>query len=343
MLIDVFHSDPFTTIQMTSVVEKIPYLPDGIRSLNIFEFEPVRTKATAIEERDGVLTVIKTSPRGAPAVERVTEKRIARYFENSRIRHGDTLYADEIASIREFGSETEVMMAQKEIARRVSGPTGLLSNFEYTFENMALGAIQGVVLDADGSTIYNWYDEFGITVPTEVGFDLAANLPNTLKPLCNGIIRAMKRAAQGAFRNSTRIVGLCGDEFWDQLTTHQDVTRTYYNWEAAKELRNDVGSPFTGMVFGDIEWINYRGSDDGSTIAIPTDKVKFFPVGAPGIFKESYSYGESFDWVNTLGKRYYLQPIFDLQRNEWWRVEASSYPLFICTRPAVLQSGRAEA
>ena len=39
----------------------------------------------------------------------------------------------------------------------------------------------------------------------------------------------------------------------------------------------------------------------------------------------------------------YVQPIFDRDRNEWWRMEASSYPLHICVRPEVLYSGRLEA
>jgi hypothetical protein len=33
-------------------------------------------------------------------------------------------------------------------------------------------------------------------------------------------------------------------------------------------------------------------------------------------------------------------PIFDRDRNMWWRVEVFSYPLFICKRPETLASGR---
>jgi hypothetical protein len=36
-------------------------------------------------------------------------------------------------------------------------------------------------------------------------------------------------------------------------------------------------------------------------------------------------------------------PIFDRDRNMWWRQEVYSHPLFICTRPEVLMSGRSEA
>jgi len=341
--LNVFRQDPFTMISMTEAVERNPFNPTGIGELNIFEPFPIRTKATMIEERAGVLTLIKTTPRGAAGTERVTEKRTAQYFENPRIRMGDTIYADEIQSVREFGSESELMQIQSEVARRLSGPTGLQADIEYTFENMRLGAIQGIVLDADGSTLFNWFEEFNIPPAPEVGFNLdQANPPDgALRTICNQVVRAMARASKGAFTKQTEVYGLCGDQFWDALVSHPDVTRTYYNWAAATELRQ--GTAFQAMRFGGINWFNYRGSDDGTTIAIPEDKVKLFPVKAPGVFKVSYAPAEAMQWVNTLGKKMYVQPIFDTQRNEWWRMETTSYPLFMCTRPEVLQSGRLEA
>jgi hypothetical protein len=154
----------------------------------------------------------------------------------------------------------------------------------------------------------------------------------------------MARASQGAFTTSTRVVALCGDSFYDLLVNHPDVIRTYINWAAAADLRDgSQGAAFEAFSFSGITWLNYRGSDDTTTIAIATDKVKFFPVGAPGVFKVAYAPGESFEWVNTPGKPLYLIPIFDRDRNAWWKVEAYSYPLHICVRPEVLQSGRSEA
>jgi hypothetical protein len=41
-----------------------------------------------------------------------------------------------------------------------------------------------------------------------------------------------------------------------------------------------------------------------------------------------------------LGREMYVQPIFDRDRNEWWRMEVDSHPLFICARPEVLMTGR---
>ncbi|GBQ23129.1 putative phage protein GP20 [Gluconacetobacter sacchari DSM 12717] len=338
--LNVFNRDPFTTMELTSYVDKVPFNPTGIGDLGLFEDLPIRTSFLMVEERDQKLVVIPTSPRGAPATERDTEKRKARFFQVPRLAHGDTIYATELQNVRAFGTQTELMQVQDEVSRRLVGPTGLTSNMEYTWELHRLGAIQGKLLDADGTVLYDWAQEFEIERPAEIGFNLTAADPvlGSLRIQCNKIVRAMMRAAQGAWLPSTRVMAMCGDDFWDALITHKDVLTTYFNWEAARELRK--GTAFEAMDFGGISWFNYRGSNDNTTVAVPPDKVKFFPQGAPGVFQRALAPAEAAQWVNTLGKPIYVIPIFDRDRNFWWRMETYSYPLHICTRPEILQSGR---
>lgn len=338
---DIFKQDAFSMVQLTEAVERIPYQPQYLGTLGIFDPDPIRTKALAVEERDGVLTVIKTTPRGAPGAQRTTEKRKIRYFEVPRIMQEDTITADEVQSIRAFGQESEFVQVQAEVARRLNGPTGLLKNIEYTKENMRLGALQGLLLDSDGSTIYDWPTEFGRAIPTEVGFNLAAGTANSIRPLVNGIVRTMQRAAAGSYTPSTRIFALCGDQFYDEFVNHPDVIRTFLNWNDAREIRGgNSGGAFTEFEFAGVTWVNYRGSDDNTTIKLNTDKAKFFPVGAPGIFREAMAPAETFDYVNVPGKPYYVIPIPDRDRNAWWKMEVYSYPLFICTRPEALHQAR---
>lgn len=347
--LDIFNQDPFTTITLTAAVDKYPYQPLALGDMNIFDDDPIRTTALVVEQRQGQLIVVPLSERGEEGKQRVTEKRQARYFEVPRLRHADTIYANELQNIRQFGTETELMQVQTEVARRLSGPTGLMKNIEYTWEFQRLAAVQGLFTDYDGSVIYNWFQAFGITQQPEYAFNLAAgngptpSVKGVLRPLCNQIERAMARKAQGAFTPNTTIIGLCGDAFYDAFVTHVDVVSTFVNWAAAAELRGAMGGAFGAFEFGGIRWLNYRGSDDNSTIKIPDNKVKFFPLGAPGIFRRALAPGESFEWVNTPGKPMYVVPIIDRDRNEWWKMEVSSYPLHICTRPEVLFSGRMEA
>ena len=96
-------------------------------------------------------------------------------------------------------------------------------------------------------------------------------------------------------------MGICGDYFWDALVTHPDVSKTYYNWAAAQELRQ--GTAFEAMRFGGIDWFNYRGSDDTTMIGIAHNKFNCFPRSANGVFLRALAPGQNFNFANTLGPR----------------------------------------
>lgn len=348
-VLNIFQQDAFSAMTLTMGVQRNPFQPVGLGAMNIFEPDPIRTTAVSVEERTGVLKLIPLSARGAEGTQRTTEKRKMRYFEVPRLMHDDTVYASEVQNIREFqeGQQTVtvLMQLQNEVARRVNGPTGLLANVEYTKEYMRLAALQGKMVDPkDGSTLYDWFDEFEITQSSEVAFNLDAQAENTIRTICNGVTRTMARKAQGAFTQSTRVVGLCGDGFYDKFVNHKDVIRTFLNFQDARDVRDGgQGAAFGAFNFSGIDWVNYRGSDDNTSLKIPDNEVKFFPVGAPGIFREVNAPGETWEWVNTPGKPVYLLPVPDTQRRMWWKVEAYAYPLFMCTRPEVLLRGRAGA
>ncbi|MCK7579303.1 MAG: major capsid protein [Chromatiales bacterium] len=339
---DIFNADPFSAFELTGAIEKIPHKPQLLGTLNLFAPRPVRTETVAVEERNGTLALIQTSQRGAPLEEGTGDKRKIRDFRTVRIAKGDTIQASEIQNIRAFGRESELMQVMDEVMRRLAGPTGLISQIELTWENMRLGAIQGIVTDADGSTIIDWYSAMSVTQADEIDFDLdnASPAPGAVRKKCNQVIRQMMVAAAGVWiPGQTSVMALCGDNFWDDLTAHKEVRETYLNTQQAADLR-EINQPYETFRYGGITWMNYRGTDDGSTVAVHTDKAKFFPVGAPGAFEVAHSPLESIGFVNTPGKPLYSMIVRDLQRDMWVRPEVYSYPLFICTRPAMLQRAK---
>ena len=132
------------------------YQPTFMQKLGLFMTERSRTKSVSIENRAGTLSVLQTSQCGALIEQhRATEKRQFRSFTPPRIVTDDTIMADEIQDIRAFGQESELMQGMAEVNRRIDGPSGRLRNVELTWENMGLGAVQGVVTDADGSTLFD--------------------------------------------------------------------------------------------------------------------------------------------------------------------------------------------
>lgn len=334
---DIFNSSAFSMTSLTGAVNKVGYKPQLLGSLNIFEPMPVRTRTVFVDRREGKLTLIPSSPVGAPPKELVVDPRNAVPLKTTRLAEGFTLYAEEIQGIRAFGSETEFAQVQAEYLKRMAS---VRDNMDLTHEFHRLGALQGLLLDADGTTvIYNYFTEFGVTEAPAIDFDLDNANPATgaIRLKTAEVIRSMSRSAGGAFTPGTTIHALTGDAFYDALITHSEVEKTYQNWAAAADLRQD--RTWQAFTYGGITWHNYRGTDDNSTVAIDPDEAKFFPVGAKDVFKKAMAPAEFGPYVNTLGQDTYAMNIPDRDRQAWTRGELYSYPLYFCQRPDVLRKG----
>ena len=297
--------------------------------------------------------LIQTAPRSAPPKVRGAERRSARSFITQALGSGARIMADELQNIRAFGSETEMKQLMTEVARRQF----LIKNdFELTKENWRLGAIQGVLYDADGSVIYDWGQEFSQAQSTEINWDLQNVSPasGALRLLCNDTIRWISRKLLGVGGTGIKIYAACGDAFWDAFTTHPEVRQTYINWPDAMKLRNEVGKAWDTFDFGNITWFNYRSTDDANptssatgtenvaAVGIASTRAKFFPANA-GIFHMAHAPAPRFEFVNTPGLPTYSWIVLDEKRDMWADIEMFSYPLAVCTMPSALVSGKRTA
>ena len=318
LTMDVFNNNAFQAISMSAAVDRMGYTPNFLSSLpGLIVPAPVRTKAIWIETRDNAPALIQTDNRGDAPKERNPDRREARAFNTVRLSRSSTIHADELQDIRAFGSETELQQLQVEIARR---QLLMRNDIELTKEHMYLGLVQGQAVDADGTVIYDWATEFGQAIPDEVNFDLnnAAPASGVVRKLCNEMVRSMTRALKGLGGTNVVIQAICGDDFYDALTAHPEVRQTYLNWLAAAELRD--GNAWEAFRYGGIIWMNYRGTDDGTTVAVPAAKAKLFPVNA-GIFQMAKAPAERFEFVNTLGQDVYSWMVLDKDRNSGAKTE----------------------
>jgi len=340
---DIFNADAFSAFSLLDALDNIDTKPQLLGSMDLFQVRKVRTEAVAIEKRDNTLSLIKTSQRGAPPEENSPGTRDIRDFRTVRIARGDTMQASEVQNIRAFGMESELKAVATEVNERLRQ---LTDDLELTFENMRLGALQGVLTDADGSTIRNWFTEWGVAQPAEIDFDLdnASPASGALMTKCDQVVDAMRKAAKGSWLPTTRAVGLCGTAFWRDLMAHPEMAKLrelqtlYGDQTGLAQLLGISGSQI--IEYQGVTFIRYFGTDDDSTVAIPSDKCKFFPLGARGVFQVAYSPLESAGFVNTPGRERYSLIVRDRDRDMWVRPEVYSYPLHICTKPLMLQRAK---
>ena len=336
---DIFNQKPFQMMELTNGLENVPYQPGLLRSLKLFTFRGIRTRHFGIEMRNGVLVLIPFSNPHGPATQGNTngEEREIRDFRTRHFKKEDKIFATEVAGIRAFGSETEMMQVQQEIARRGAR---LRSEAEMTFEFHMLNAIQGMVLNTSGATVvYNWYTEFGITPADEIDFDLANANPakGALRKLCFGVITSMEGDLGGLVPGTLTVEAICGTKFFEDLTCHKEVIDAYL---AAAKINELSSKPTDVFDWGGIRWRRYRG---GSGVGVNTDMCHLYPVGIPDLFEQYASPTEDFEFVNTPGKETYFRTIPDRDRNQFVTVELEANPMFVCTRPKVLRKGKRTA
>ncbi|HHV69917.1 MAG TPA: major capsid protein [Ochrobactrum intermedium] len=336
---DVFNQDAFGIIEFQEkIVERVEHKPQLLGSLRLFDPLYSRSRTIAIADRNRTLTLIPTSPNGAPPEELIPQGANVRKFDTVRLAKGSTIFAIELAGVTALPFELQAKEITDEVTERTKS---IIDDLELTWEHMRFGAVQGKVLDADGTIIIDWFDFWGIDEPTEINFEL--DKPDTdVRGKIRQMKRVMQKAAKGVWTPATRIGALVGDTFFDMLVNHPSIKETRIGTERAATLENIEA--YSAIGIEGVTFINYQGTDDGSTIAIGPEKARFFPINARGAFSVGYGPASEFKpYLNQKGREYYGLVLEDKSgRDEWDRVEIYSYPLFICTRPEMLLRGKAK-
>lgn len=329
-IFDIFNTDPFKMVSLTQSINKLPFVPSYIGSSGMFEEQGIRTTTAAIEERFGTLQLLPTQQRGAPATTGIRPRRKMRALTIPHIPHNDAILADDLQGLRQFGTPNVLMTVVQAVNDKLAQ---MRQNHEVTHEHLRVGAVNGLLLDADGSTpIYNLFNEFEVA-ETLVAMNLSTTT-TMVRSYCTAIYRAME-VLLGA-TPFTGITAICGNNFFDALVDHTNVRNTYLNWVAAEGLRQS-NSIRQGFFFGDILWVNYRGFV-GSVNFFPTDQCRFIPTGSPGLFRTYFAPADMIEAVNTIGLPIYAKQE-RMEFDKGVKLHTQSNPLPICTRPAAMMRG----
>lgn len=325
--LDVFRADGFSLASLTEAILKAPYQPMRLGELALFRSRGITTTTVQVEEKDGQLSLIQTSPRGAaPPDPSGAAKRKLRSFPVPHLARESTINADEVQGVRAFGSETETQVVEAIVAERLAE---LRQMHEVTHERHRMGAIQGVILDADGSTLFNLFTEFGTSQQTQ-------DINFGTDDVRNKIIAA-KRLAEAELGGSVVPVwrGLCGAAWFDELVSDTTVKEAF-KYQQGQVLGQDLR--YAGFTYGGVVWEEYRGTvpnPGGSSVVFQdTDLAYLVPIAAPSIFVTHYAPADFIETVNTIGLPIYAKQAPDPSGfNRYVALHTQSNPLMLCTRP----------
>jgi hypothetical protein len=330
MILNPFEQDAFNMVSLTQSINILPNMYGRVGQLGIFPVKGVRSRTIIVEEQNGVLNLLPTLPVGAPGTQNKLGKRIVRTFSIPHIPMDDPILPSEYEGIRAFGSETEMSTLASVMNDHLQAAR---NKFDITLEHLRMGALKGIILDADGSTLYNLYTEFEI-VQKVVYFALATTTTKIVEK-CREVIRHVEDNLLGEVYSSIRC--LVDDQFFDAMITHTEVEAYYKNHSAALSLVN--GDPRKGFSFGGLTFEEYRGTatdKDGNVRQFIADGTGHaYPQGTSQSFNTIYAPGDFIETVNTIGIPLYAKQ----ETRKFGRgvdVHVQSNPLPICYRPGLL-------
>lgn len=331
---DTFNSDAFSLQSLTAAILKAPYKPGRIGELRLFGEKGITTTTVVVEEKNGKLSLIQTSPRGGPAPNPLGRSgRTARSFLAPHLTRDSAVYADEVQNVRAFGSENDVELVQNIVNERLAT---LRQMQEVTLEYHRIGAIKGTILDADGATtLFNLFTEFGVVQQT---LDWALDVTTTnVRGKCIETARMIESELGAAVYTGLR--ALCSSTFFDALVDH-DTVKEAFKYQEGQMLQKDLRK---GFVFGGITFEEYSGSvnkpDESAAVDFIADNEAYvFPEGAMvedgPLFRTFFAPADYIETVNTIGLPIYAKQAPDPSgMNKYVKLESQSNPLCLCLRP----------
>jgi hypothetical protein len=298
--------------------------------LGLFQEAGVRTTSIDVESKDGRLSLIQSSPRGAPGVDPLgAAKRTLRTFKTYHFERESKILADEVQNIRAYGSQTEFMQVEALATERMSE---LRPMHEVTQEYHRVNALRGVLLDADGSTLKNLFTEFDVTQQT---LDIALGTTTTdVRARIVAAIRLSEAELGGTVALGYR--GFCSAGWFDAFVGHTEVKEAH-KYQESQVLRDDLRAAFR---FGMVDWEEYRGSVarpdsiGGTSAFIEANVAYLVPITSPSIFVTRYSPADFEEAVNIPGLPLYAKQVADPSgMNKFRTLHTQANFISLCLRP----------
>ena len=356
MSYDFFNDDIFSAISMTRHINVQPYVPTFFGEMNLFND---RVDGTTVEQRftssqqngidsdvalvtreNGRLMLLPTEARGSMPTFNQPDQVKKRAFAVPYIPKNDEIFWDKIIGKRIYGaSMSNEPISQESAAQAINRTLNKMwKEFLLTWEWHRLGAVKGVILDADGQQIvYDLFQEFG--VPKKV-----VTYTNSLSAVCEEIVSHIGDRLGMMMPGGIGCV--VGKDFFDKIQDEVELNTAYDRYKDGEHLRTSYqNQPYqsrmpSGFTYRGVTFYRYRGNlqtqgatpttsayvDDNRGHAFPTGTDRFFRSNAPGTCEAA---------VGTLGIPIYVEREAK-KFKKGIDFHAESCPLFMCNQPEVL-------
>jgi hypothetical protein len=317
-----FNTDVFHFETLTGAVQDVAYMPQRVSELGWFSEEGIDTTDVRIDFGVDSVQLVPVKERGGDPLVRETGKFKSRNFSTFHLPESSSIQASELQNVRAIGKATETDAVLAKITKKLKNHK---RDIMYTQEHMRMGAVTGIIYDADGTTpLLNLFTEMGVSKSTAT-FNLATS--TKIRSDVVAVKRQIKTALGGVGFSGVRV--LCSPEYFDAFIENGDVKEQYLRYNGGEQNRNDVRG---GFVYGGVIFEEYEGT---SLVKIPDGKALAVPEGVDGLFQSFYAPADYNETVNSEGLPMYSKG-WEKYGGKGWTVETQSNPLHICSRPTAI-------
>lgn len=320
-------TDNFNLITLTQSINDMAVPSKFLSSLGLFSESPIETTIASVEKQNGQIVLVANVPRGSDIGTQMSGSVRGEpiLITAAHLLATDYILADTIQNIRVFGSGSELEVLATKVAERLKV---MRMSIDATVEYHRWGALNGKVLDADGTTVLlDVFAKFGLTKPANIIIDFAdAAVDEQIMTATDVVDDALNGVGRSGF------IALCGKEFNKKFHGSKAIKDDVRLLNDGQQARDDLRTAYR---YKDIDF--YRCNEKiANTLCVPGDEAILVPVGVDGMFQTRFAPADYNETVNTMGLPYYVKS--DAKKyDKGFDFEAQSNPITWCSRPTAVR------
>lgn len=308
---------------MTEAINKLPATPSIIRELGIFKPKYHSTTFVRLGEKNRKLNLVPAVPRGTPGEPVEAEYNHIGNFDMLHLPKHDVVLADDVQNLAAWGSDNKPAAVADLVNEKLAD---MKADIEHTREHLMFGALQGKILNADGTELVDIYRRFGLN-RHKAAFSAAAAANITVE------LEKLKSYGRSK-RNGEHVSGwicLCSSELFEAIISHKSMVDIYLRYQEAKAYREGFDGHFETA---GVEFVLYD-EEFASKAKIKAKQGIILPKGAQNTFFEHFAPANMNSAANARARPYYASRE-KFGHEGGWDLKAQSNPLPLVHRPELV-------
>lgn len=229
---DLMSAPEFADAQLTEAINIPPYQTGRLAQLGLFTDTPIPTTYVKVGVKDGDFTIIPSRERGGPTNKNMSRRHAQALIEVPHFPLEDAITPSDFQNLLAYGEDRVFETFGNVLNGKLAEMRG---KHDQTHAHLDWGAVNGLILDADGYELLDLYETFGVDgTPLSLALGTAGtDVANATREVKASIRRALK----GSPMTGVRI--LAGENFFAQYVGHATVKDAYKYFSSQRNPNRD--------------------------------------------------------------------------------------------------------